>query len=71
MNYSLWRVVIREVVDTTLHYLGFHKYKEIRNSGKYSYQECLICKDRRIKTVCYGGHQAVDWNWVKSNDNNS
>lgn len=43
----------------------FHKWIEIKNTGSYSYKECIKCKKRKIKQIRYGGYQPVNWEWLK------
>lgn len=42
-----------------------HKYEVIKDTGKYSYQQCE-CGKKRVKENFYGGLQPIDKEWLKT-----
>jgi hypothetical protein len=44
-----------------------HKYVEVKNTGKHSYQECSQCGKRKIVTVSEYGYQPIDRQWLNKN----
>lgn len=42
-----------------------HKFKEVKNTGKYSYRECIKCGKREVKELFEPGYQPIDRKWLK------
>jgi hypothetical protein len=45
--------------------IGLHKWKDLRNTGKISYQECKKCGHRRIKELVPNSINLKDTNFLK------
>ena len=42
-----------------------HKFKEIKNTGIYSYRECIKCGKREVKQLFEFGYQPINRKWLK------
>ena len=43
----------------------FHNYQEIKNTSKWSYQQCNKCGKRRIIEINFNGYQPIDNEFLK------
>lgn len=41
-----------------------HSFRVAKDTGKYSYQECVQCGKRKILKKFIGGHQPIDHAWL-------
>jgi hypothetical protein len=48
--------------------VGLHSWVDVRTTGKYRYEVCLRCDDRRVREVIPYGHQPVDIQWLSGGE---